>query len=231
VVDPGQRRNQDRRPVAGRGSADNSPAFEHVVAGDHKAVAVEKAAAGVEGNARLTALTAAALFLLLVVEGVTVLRVRQLLTLHVFVGMLLVPPVLLKMGSTGYRFLRYYTGSPAYRSKGPPPVLLRMMGPFVVLLTVTLFASGILLLVKVGPHRDLLLLHKASFVLWFAVMAIHVVGHLADTARLAPKDFSRLARRAVPGSAARKWALVASLGTGVLLGWALTSSVGSYLAR
>ena len=42
--------------------------------------------AGVESNARLTAMTAAVLLVLLAVEGVTVLRVHSLLWLHVFLG-------------------------------------------------------------------------------------------------------------------------------------------------
>ncbi len=101
---------------------------------------------GVESNARLTGTVAAVLLVLLPAEGVTVLRVRALLTAHVFIGMLLVPPVLLKIGTTGYRFVRYYAGSPAYRRKGPPPLLLRVLGPLVVVLTTCLFASGIALL-------------------------------------------------------------------------------------
>lgn len=38
-----------------------------------------------------------------------------------------------------------------------------------------------------GPslRQELLTLHKASFVLWFIAMTVHVLGHLTDTARLA----------------------------------------------
>ena len=46
---------------------------------------------GVEGNARLTASVAVVLFVLLAAEGVTILRIRPLLTPHVFIGMLLAP--------------------------------------------------------------------------------------------------------------------------------------------
>ena len=74
---------------------------------------------GVESNARLTAMTAAVLLVLLGAEGITLLRLHSLLWLHVLIGTALVPPVLLKMGSTFYRFVRYYRGSPAYRRKGP----------------------------------------------------------------------------------------------------------------
>ena len=83
--------------------------------------AERRADAGVAANARLTASNAVVLLVLLAAEGVTLLRVRELLTPHVFIGMVLIPPVLLKVASTGWRFARYYRGTPAYRRKGPPP--------------------------------------------------------------------------------------------------------------
>jgi len=185
----------------------------------------------VEANARLTGSTAALLFVLLAAEGLTVVQVRALLTPHVFIGMVLVPPIVLKIGSTGYRFVRYYSGSPAFRRKGPPPPLLRLLGPFVVVLTVTLFSSGIALLFAGHRYRqDLLLVHKASFVLWFGAMAVHVLAHLLDTARLAPRDWYSRTRREVRGASVRQWALVASLGLGLLLGAVLIGKVGPYLA-
>jgi hypothetical protein len=185
--------------------------------------------AGVESNARLTGATAAVLLVLLAIEGLTVLRVRGLLSWHVFVGMLLVPPVLLKIGSTSWRFARYYLGAPAYRRKGPPPVLLRLLGPVVVILTVVLFASGIALVL--APHslrHSLLFAHKASFVLWFGAMTIHVLGHLLDTARLAPRDWARRTRRDVAGATARQWALAVSLVVGAGLGILMLGPAAHY---
>ena len=69
--------------------------------------------AGVAANARLTASNAVVLLVLLAAEGVTILRVRELLTPHVFIGVVLILPVLLKVASTGWRFTRYYRGAPA----------------------------------------------------------------------------------------------------------------------
>jgi hypothetical protein len=184
----------------------------------------------VQANARVTASTGALLLLVLALEGVTILSVRRLLTAHVVIGMILVPPVVLKVASTTYRFVRYYRGDPAYRAKGPPPVLLRLAGPFVVVLTVLVLASGIaLLLAPPAWHQQLLLAHKASFVLWFGVMAIHVLGHLLETTRLAPLDWYHRTRREVAGAAARQWLLVVSVALGLLLGVLLAPHVGSYL--
>src|ERR1700675_3617559 len=97
---------------------------------------------GVVGNARITATFGAVIFVLLFIEGITVLRVRALISAHVFVGMLLVPFVVIKLASTGYRFVRYYRGDAAYVEKGPPPFVLRVVGPVVVGTTVVLLATG-----------------------------------------------------------------------------------------
>ncbi|HEY7946963.1 MAG TPA: hypothetical protein VID75_04765 [Acidimicrobiales bacterium] len=186
---------------------------------------------GVEANSRLTASTAVVLVVLLAVEGVTILSIRALLTPHVFVGMLLVPPVLVKTASTTYRFVRYYTGSPAYRQHGPPVLVLRLLGPIVVVSTIVVFGSGIALILA-GPtwRSPLLLVHKASFVVWFGAMTVHVLGHLADTARLAPRDWVRSTRRDVAGAGLRQWTIAGSLVAGVLTGFVFLGKVGPWLA-
>ena len=191
-----------------------------------------RADAGVESNARLTAMTAAVLLVLLAVEGVTVLRVHSLLWLHVLIGTALVPPVLLKIGSTGYRFVRYYRGSPAYRRKGPPPALLRVLGPVVVVTTLTLLGSGVaLMFAGQSSRQELLLLHKASFVLWFAAMVFHVLGHVLETARLAPRDWVDRAHADIFGARLRQWAVAASVAIGAPLGWLLMGRASSWFAQ
>jgi hypothetical protein len=145
--------------------------------------------------------------------------------------MLLIPPVLVKAVSTTYRMVRYYLGAPAYRRKGPPPVLLRLLGPFVVVLTIVVLASGVaLLLAGTAWRSSLLLLHKASFVFWFGAMTIHVLSHMKDTATLAPRDWMRSTRRAVAGAGLRQWTIASSLVVGVLLGFLLLGRVGPWLA-
>ena len=185
---------------------------------------------GAEANARLTSSTALVLLVLLAIEGVTVVQVRPLLTLHVFVGMLLVPPVLVKMTSTFWRFAKYYTGSREYREKGPPPAALRILGPFVALTTILLFASGILLLLGPAAWRsNMMLLHRASFIVWFCCMTIHVLGHLRETAQLSTGDWMRRTRSRVAGSRVRRLVTTLSLVSGVALAFATIPSVGTWL--
>jgi len=139
---------------------------------------------GPEGNERLTSASGAVLFLLLAAEGVTILSIRPLLSPHVFIGMLLIPPVALKLGSTGWRFARYYTGVREYRAKGPPILPLRMLAPVVVVSTLAVFGTGVALLALGPSARGLVLtLHKASFVVWLAATGIHVLAYLARLPR------------------------------------------------
>ena len=137
------------------------------------------------GNERLTASTATLLLALLAVEGVTILSIRQLLPVHIVVGMLLIPPVALKLASTGYRFLRYYGGNHAYVAKGPPQLIMRLLAPLLILSTLTVLGSGVALLV-LGPGRRgvVLGLHKTSFLVWFGVMSVHVLVYAPRLPRL-----------------------------------------------
>jgi hypothetical protein len=209
--------------MAGRSEAPDQA--DAIAAGGAK----KAGAARVEANARLTSSTAVVLLVLLAAEGATLLSLHRLLTVHVVVGMLLVPPVVVKICSTGYRFARYYLGDPAYRAKGAPPALLRLLGPFVVVLTAVLLASGIaLLLAPLRWRADLLFVHKASFVLWFGAMAIHVLGHLFEVLSLGSKDWYGRARRDVRGAGARQSLLAASLAAGLLLAIWIAPHVGSY---
>jgi len=168
----------------------------------------------VEANSRLTGLAGGALFLLLALEGATVIGVRRLLAAHLFIGLLLVPPVLLKMATTGYRFVRCYAGDFDYRAAGPPALLLRLVAPAVVVSTVVVFASGIELWLFGYKFGDQWLgLHKLSFVVWFFATAVHVLGHLKRAPRLIQADFVGT----LPGAITRRSLLGASLVLGLVL--------------
>jgi hypothetical protein len=156
-------------------------------------------------------MTGAVLLVLLAVEGFTILRVGSLLTLHFFLGMVLLGPVALKAGSVIYRFVRYYAGSAPYRRKGPPALLLRVLGPVIILLTAVVFGSGVMLAVAGPGQGPWLLLHKASFIVWFCAMAIHVLayvprlpGLLAAEARGAALPGGAAGGNAGPGRHARR---------------------------
>ena len=174
-------------------------------------------AAGPRGNERLTTSTALVLLVLLVVETLTTLALRSYLPEHIFLGLLLLPPVGLKLASTGWRFMRYYTRNKPYRVEGPPRLPLRMLAPLLVASTLTLFGSGVALLV-VGHGGGLLLsLHAVSFGVWGVVMIVHVLAYIARTLRLGPADWLPRAEHVVAGVRSRRAALACALLAGALL--------------
>ena len=185
---------------------------------------------GVEGNSRLTAATGLLLIVLLAVEGATILRIRGLITWHIFIGIALIGPLVLKTGSTLYRFYRYYAGDPAYVSKGPPHIILRVLGPVVILSSLTVVGTGLgLLAVRPGDGGLLLLAHKASFIVWVGATTIHVLGHLLEAARASwqeihPAYDDRAGRR----RSLRLGALVVSLALGLGVAALVTPTATSW---
>ena len=187
---------------------------------------------GTDGNERLTTVTGLFLIALLAVLGVTIVFIGRLLWMHMFLGLLLIGPVVLKLMSTGYRFFRYYTSDPDYRRKGPPATALRLMGPVVVLSTVAVFGTGVALL-ALGPssRQPLGELHKLSFFAWIAVVALHVLAHLREiVAYLQRAAVTRRQLRlvpvepdgpGVPGAAGRVASLALAVGGGGVLAVAL----------
>jgi hypothetical protein len=180
---------------------------------------------GPEGNEVLTSATAAILTLLLAAEGITILDMGGLRSPHMFIGLVLIPPVLVKLGSTGYRFARYYTRMAAYRDKGPPMLPLRLLAPLLVLGTVAVFGTGVALLLVGRRDGTLLEVHKVSFIVWGVVFAVHFLAYVPRTVRSLRSDWSGRRRREVAGAGAR----LAILGTSIVAGLGLALALLSLI--
>jgi hypothetical protein len=165
---------------------------------------------GSAGNEQLTLALAALLIVLLAVEGATILQIRSLLTIHAFVGMLLIPVVALKLASTGWRMLRYYQRDEDYVLRGTPHIALRMLvAPVLVLSTLFVFGTGVALLALGQTHGTLVGLHKASFLVWAGAFGLHVLVHLIE--------LPRLRRLRIPGVVLRLALVTASVAAGLVL--------------
>lgn len=188
---------------------------------------------GTLGNEQLTVSAGVVLLVLLPVLGLTIVRIGQLISVHLFVGMLLIGPVALKMATTGYRFLKYYAGNPVYRHKGPPEMLLRLLAPTLVLSTVIVFVTGVLLLFEGPSHRGWLLLgHKASFIVWLGATGLHVLGHLprlGKSLRVARANAGQ--HNFSPGAAGRNLAVVGALVGGLVLAIVLIPDFSAWTAH
>ena len=170
------------------------------------------------------------LLVLLAVEGVTILAIRPLLSLHVFIGLMLIPPVVLKLSVTGYRFVRYYLRADEYVRKGPPMLLMRMLvAPVLVAATIAVFATGVALVV-VGPEGGIVLgLHKVSFVIWGVAFALHVLVYALRVPRLVSSDWVR--RRRTSGAALRSGILALALVAGLTLALVVLPAASPWLHR
>ncbi len=185
---------------------------------------------GVEGNEILTSATAGVLTILLVAEGVTIVHMGGLVSAHMFIGMVLIPPVLLKLATTGYRFVRYYTGSRAYRALGPPLLPLRLLAPVLVATTIAVFVTGVLLLAMGHKSDTLLEIHKVSFIVWGVMFAAHFLAYVPRVVSSLRADWGAARREAVPGAGLRGMLLAASVGGGAALALSLLSTMNAWRA-
>jgi hypothetical protein len=187
--------------------------------------AVSAPSGGPAGNSLLIAWTGLLLLVLVAGELITLLDVRGLIDWHVGIGVLLVPVALVKTAATGWRIVRYYTGHQPYRTAGPPPTLLRVLGPLVVVSTLGLLASG-LVLIAVGAERsrrtlvtalgqrvDLVTVHQALFIAFGVLTGVHLLARIAPAFALTSGRAQRSLgyATAVPGSGRRTVALVATM--------------------
>lgn len=211
-------------PGSGRSSAAVNDLLATAVGTAHRDDPVLPKTGGPAGNARLTAWTGLLLLVFFLAESATLISVGHFITLHILIGAFLVPLVLLKTGTTGWRIARYYRGSADYRQAGPPPMLLRLLGPLVVLSGLAVLGSG-LSLIALGSSTFLpivtlggfsinaLTIHQASFAVWIVVTGLHVLARTIPAVKVAMAD--RTHRHAVPGVRARAVVLTVTLLAGV----------------
>jgi hypothetical protein len=191
--------------------------------------ATQTRAWGPPGNERLTSSVGLVLLVLLGIETLTTLALSSYLPEHIFLGLLLIPPVALKLTSTGWRFFRYYTNSKPYRLEGPPRLLLRLLAPLLVVSTLTLFGSGVALIIVGHGGGPLLQLHAVSFGVWGVLIAIHILAYLTRVLRVGLTDWRRHAAPDVAGDRSRRVALLSALLAGVILALATYPAQDAWL--
>jgi hypothetical protein len=184
---------------------------------------------GPPGNERLTSTTGLVLLVLLAVETLTTIALGTYLHVHIFLGLLLLPPVALKLASTGWRFARYYTRNEPYRHEGPPRPLLRMLAPLLVLSTLSLFGTGVALIAFGHGDGQLRTLHTLSFIAWGVLMIVHVLAYLTRVLRVGLADWWPKAGQVVAGARSRRAALAGALLAGLIIALATYPAQQSWL--
>jgi hypothetical protein len=175
------------------------------------------------GNERLTAAVGLLLLAPVAVEVATILLgVHTFMSMHVFVGLALIPVVVLKLGSTGWRFVRYYTRSSAYVAQGPPQTAMRLLAPLLVAATVVLFGSGVAMGLLHGHALEIARrLHGPASVIWLALFGLHVLVYLGRALRSTAQDALPAETRPVRGRTWRAYTLATAVVCGLVLGGAL----------
>ncbi len=173
-----------------------------------------------DGNDRLTAAVGLVLLVLTIVElGTVLFGLHQFLSPHVFVGLVLIPPVLLKLASTGWRFTRYYTGSEPYRLKGAPQLAMRLLAPLLVAATVVLFGSGVAMGILHGHSLVVARrLHGPASVVWTVIVGVHVLVYLKRALTSSKQDVTAASRASVRGARGRTYLLAAAIVAGIVVG-------------
>jgi hypothetical protein len=171
------------------------------------------------GNERLTAAVGLLVLAPVAVEVATILfGVHTFMSVHVFVGLALIPAVLLKLGTTGWRFVRYYTRGSAYVEQGPPQMAMRLLAPLFVAATVVLFGSGVAMGILHGRALQVARnLHGPASVIWLLLLGLHVVVYLKRALSRTAEDLPST-RKPMRGSRARAYALATVVAGGLLLG-------------
>jgi hypothetical protein len=185
----------------------------------------------VRAVARVLSLLGVVLFVGLAIEGITLLFIGQLIAVHILVGMLLIPLMGYKIVVATYRFAMYYLGAPDFKRAGPPEPLLRAIGPFVVLTTVGLMASGVILaLLPPGTPEagSWLVIHREIFIMWFAMMTIHVLAYARRAFRTASDDLAERRYRSLVGRRGRLVSVAVALALGVVLALVMVPAIGPW---
>jgi hypothetical protein len=215
-----------------------SDAFYSAIGRLHRDDPIEPRTGGPAGNARLTAWTGLLLLGLSLAELVTLLDVGSLISWHIVIGTVLVPPALLKTATTGWRVIRYYRRNPSYRHAGPPPLLLRILGPGVVLSTLGLLGSGLVLIflgqsnsgspliTVLGQRVDWLTVHQGLFIVWAVFTGLHVIGRFVPALNLV--IFPKLAADGIDGGRNRATILIATLAVAAVSAALVLSASGSW---
>jgi hypothetical protein len=141
----------------------------------------------VTGNLILTSHAGLVILFFLVLLYFTGLEFAPLRAVHFGLGFALIPILLVKLGSTGWRAVNYYVDRNPYRAAGPPWLLPRIMALPLTLFTVAATISGVVLWAAGTDRGTWATVHVYSVI----ALAVVTVVHLAIYTRKAFRASTR----------------------------------------
>jgi hypothetical protein len=160
---------------------------------------------------------------LLLLPGLAVVALSGLVfgnywQLHYIAGLSLIPLLLVKLGSTTYRALSYYTRRAMYRAAGAPEWVGRLLAPALIVSTIVAMATGIWMWSQHSEAQPWAKLHVLSVLAMGACVGLHVLLRTPISLQAVTTDGFAALRHNVPRI---RIALVAiALAIGLIVGLA-----------
>jgi hypothetical protein len=160
---------------------------------------------------------------LLLLPGLAVVALSGLVfgnywQLHYIAGLSLIPLLLVKLGSTTYRALSYYTRRAMYRAAGAPEWVGRLLAPALIASTIIAMATGIWMWSQHSEAQPWAKLHVLSVLAMGACVGLHVLLRTPISLQAVTTDGVAALRHNVPRI---RIALVAiALAIGLIVGLA-----------
>ncbi len=133
-------------------------------------------------------------------------------TIHFYAGLMSIPFLLAKYGSTGFRFAGYYLRLPRFKSAGPPGFIPRIFSPLLALDFFVLYFSGLYMLfhyyytvTNIPPYEfKPVQVHLWAAIIAVPLIAIHLGSHLVEVGRGLYQERLELREHAEPTPESRR---------------------------
>lgn len=166
----------------------------------------------VVSNLILTSHAGLVILFLLVLLYFTGLEFAPLRGVHFGLGFALIPILLVKLGSTGWRAVNYYFDRDPYRAAGPPWLLPRVMALPLTLCAVMATISGVVLWATGTDRGTWATVHICSVISLAAVVVVHLIIYTRKAFRASTRSLEET--RTTKQERIMVWALLVALVVG-----------------
>jgi hypothetical protein len=163
----------------------------------------------VAGNLILTSHAGLVILFFLVLLYFTGLEFSPLRGVHFGLGFALIPILLVKLGSTGWRAVNYYFDRDPYRAAGPPWLLPRIMALPLTLFAVSATISGVVLWAQGTDRGTWATVHIYSVIALAVVVVVHLVIYTRKAFRASTRSLEQT--KTTKQERVMVWALLVAL--------------------
>jgi magnesium-transporting ATPase (P-type) len=192
-------------------SADDSGRFAHALDvledGPHPRRSIP-----VAGNLILTSHAGLVILFFLVLLYFTGLEFTPLRGVHFGLGFALIPILLVKLGSTGWRAVNYYFDRDPYRAAGPPWLLPRIMALPLTACAIAATISGVVLWAEGTDRGTWATVHIYSVISLAVVVVVHLVIYTRKAFRASTRSLEQT--KTTKQERVMVWALLVALVVG-----------------